>query len=227
METIALIPARGGSKRVPDKNLALFNGKPLVEHTVEQAIQADIFDNIIVSTDDQRIESIVSNHPVKIFNRSSELASDNAILLDVIRDVIQQLSLDNNSMLGLLLVTAPLRNVEDIRKAYRLFEESNKQNALVSVCKDTNPLHLSWRINENILEPVFPDFYKVNVSKKNREVTYFFNDALIFDTTKNFMKHNRNLFGDTPIPYVMPLERSVYIDYEFQLKMIQAITTKE
>lgn len=227
METIAFVPARGGSKRVVDKNLALFKGKPLVVHTVEQAIKANLFDRIIVSTDDDRIADAISDYPVQMLHRNRDLSSDKALLLDVIRDAIYQQLLEDPTVIGLLLVTAPLRRVEDIQEAYRLFIRSDQENAVVSVSKDTNPIHLSWRITGECLEPVFPDIYKLNVSKKEREFTYSFNDALIYDTCKNFLKGDRNLFGDSPLPYIMPPERSVCIDWEYQLKMVQALTSKE
>jgi CMP-N-acetylneuraminic acid synthetase len=227
MQTIAFIPARGGSTRVVDKNLAAFKGKPLVAHTVEQAIEAAIFDRIIVSTDDERISDAVSGYPVQILGRGPDLSSNKAILLDVIRDAIQQLELNASTVIGLLLVTAPLRRVKDIQDAHRRFIDSNQQNAVVSVCEDINPIHLSWRISGECLEPVFPDIYKLNVSKRDREFTYSFNDAVIYDTCMNFQKGDRNLFGDNPLPHIMPPERSICIDWGYQLKMVQAISSEE
>lgn len=227
MSTIAIIPAREGSKRVPGKNVALFKGKPMITHTIEQAIEATFFDRILVSTDDENIRKIVSDYPVELCGRSKDLATDKAPLLDVIRDLIRRLPLDSDIIIGLLLVTAPLRTVDDLRAAYELFMNSDKHDAVVSVCVDENPVDLSWRLRGKKLVPVFPDTYRLNISKKNRETTYHFNDALIFDTAMNFLKSKRNLFGDTPIPYIMPIERSVYIDYGFQLKIIQALEKEE
>ena len=227
MDTIAFIPARRGSKRVPEKNMALFKGKPLVSHTIEQAIEADIFGNVLVSTDDERIIEIASDYDVEILPRSPNLSGDDATLLNVIRDAVVRKEVGHGTCLGLLLVTAPLRTVDDLKHAYELFVSSDREHAVVSICQDINRLELAWMLQDEHLVPVFPDAYKSNIGKHTRKTTYHFNDACVFDLAGNFLREGRNLFGETPIPYVMPHERSIFVDYMFQLKMIQWIGDKE
>lgn len=220
-ETIAIIPARGGSKRCPDKNVALFKGKSMAAHTIEQALEANIFDRIIVSSDDPRVLEIASNYPVGVDNRDASLATDNAGLIDVIRYIITNYGIQDNFIIGLLQVTAPLRIIEDITNAYKIFCNSSQHNSVVSVTFNESPIQLSWSIENNILVPVLSDNLVFTTRKQDYEATYKWNDAVIFDLAKNFRNLDRNLFGKAPVPYVMPPERSISIDYKFQLKLVQ------
>jgi|TARA_B100001964_G_scaffold173707_1_gene191350 CMP-N-acetylneuraminic acid synthetase len=224
--SIAIIPARQGSKRVPGKNKSLFGNKTLVAHAIEQAIDSNVFDRIIVTSDDNQIIDIARSYNTVVLERNKLLSSDNATLLDVIRDVIEHESIPVECCIGLLLVTAPLRTVEDIREAYDLYINAESKKSVVSVCSNINPIDLSWKVSDNCLKPVFPESYNQNISKHFREKTYFFNDACVYDSAERFLKKDRNLFGNMPIPYIMPQERSLFIDYKFQLDLIQSISKK-
>jgi len=224
--SIAIIPARQGSKRVPGKNKSLFGNKTLVAHAIEQAIDSNVFDRIIVTSDDNQIIDIARSYNTVVLERNKLLSSDNATLLDVIRDVIEHESIPVECCIGLLLVTAPLRTVEDIREAYDLYINAESKKSVVSVCSNINPIDLSWKVSDGRLEPVFPESYNQNISKHFREKTYFFNDACVYDSAERFLKKDRNLFGNMPIPYIMPQERSLFIDYKFQLDLIQSISKK-
>ncbi len=212
-----------GSKRVPGKNKSVFNGKTLIAHTIEQAIDSNVFDSIVVTSDDDEILDVAKYYNVVALERSKLLSGDDATLLDVIRDVIDHESRAADCCIGLLLVTAPLRTVKDIRDAYDLYINAETKKSVVSVCSNINPIDLSWKIEDEHLEPVFQEAYKQNISKHLREQTFFFNDACIYDSAQNFLKEGRNLFGDKPIPYKMPHERSLFIDYKFQLDLVQLI----
>jgi CMP-N-acetylneuraminic acid synthetase len=224
--SIAIIPARQGSKRVPGKNKSLFGNKTLVAHAIEQAIDSNVFDRIIVTSDDNQIIDIARSYNTVVLERIKLLSSDNATLLDVIRDVIEHESIPVECCIGLLLVTAPLRTVEDIREAYDLYINAESKKSVVSVCSNINPIDLSWKVSDNCLKPVFPESYNQNISKHFREKTYFFNDACVYDSAERFLKKDRNLFGNMPIPYIMPQERSLFIDYKFQLDLIQSVAQK-
>lgn len=223
-EKICFIPARGGSKRVKGKNLTNFKGKTLVARTIEQAKECDLFDHIIVSSDDERILSIAKMYEVEIHNRSEMLSSDTAKIIDVIREVIQTRPINMHDVIGVLLTTCPLRAVEDIIGAYEVFIKSGKRKAVVSVKKNENPIQLSWKLVNGRLKSVFPEEYIKSTRKVDHFDTFSSNDAIIFDLAENFMDPGRNLFGHNPIPYIMPWERSIAIDYEFQLKIVQCFS---
>lgn len=220
-ETIAIIPARGGSKRCPGKNTALFKGRPLVAHTIEQAMDAGIFDRIMVSTDDPEVIEIASAYNVVIDERDASLATDIVPLIDVIRNLILKYNWADDWLVSLLQVTAPLRTVDDIQKAYNLFRNSDNSNAVVSVTLNESPVQLAWFIHKEHLKPYFDKKKQSSTRKQDYEPTYRWNDAVIFDLVKNFMNPDRTLFGKSPIPYIMPPERSINIDYEFQLKLVK------
>ena len=226
LRAVAMLPARSGSKRVPEKNLALFRGKPLIAHTIEQALESGVFDQVFVSTDDDKIMKVASGYPVEVLTRRPELAGDKATLLNVIRDVITGKGIAPGTCVGLLLVTAPLRTVEDVRAAYDLLVKSDRKQAVVSVCAHVNPIDLSWKVTDEHLTPYLPETYRRNISKQERERTYHFNDACVFDLAEHFLREGRNLFGENPLPYIMPYERSIFVDMPFQLKLVQWIGEK-
>jgi len=223
---IAIIPARGRSKRLPQKNVALFKGKTLIDHTIVQAMEAGFFGRILVSSDDEEILKIARKYPVEEYSRESRLAEDNTPILEVLRHLIIRLDIAPETVIGLLQVTAPLRTVNDIRMAYDLFKQSDQRHAVVSVAPNEHPIHLSWRIENNRLLPVFPESYERSTRKQDHVVTYYWNDAVIFDLAHNLLQPDRNLFGKTPIPYVMEWERSINIDYPFQLELVQLLGEK-
>jgi len=227
LQAVAVLPARRGSKRVPEKNLALFRGKPLIAHTIEQALESGVFDHVFVSTDDEKIKKVASDYSVEILARRPELAGDKATLLNVIRDIIALKGIDPGTCVGLLLVTAPLRTVEDVRAAYELFLNSDRKQAVVSVCAHVNPIDLSWKVTDERLTPFLPEAYRRNIGKQERERTYHFNDACVFDLAEHFLREGRNLFGENPLPYIMPYERSLFVDMPFQLKLVQWVGEKQ
>ena len=220
-ETIAIIPARGGSKRCPDKNVALFKDKTMPAHTIEQAMSSEIFDKIIVTTDDVHVVDIAKQYAVEIDNRDTSLATDNAPLIDVIRNIITKYNIDNQSVICLLLVTGPLRTIEDIRQAYELFLRTDMQESVVSVTENENPVEMSWRMKDGHLRPLFTE--NKTTRKQNFEKSYRYNDAVIFDLAINFQNPDRNRYGKASVPFIMPPERSINSDYEFQLKLAQLI----
>jgi CMP-N-acetylneuraminic acid synthetase len=226
-EKFCIIPARGGSKRFEKKNLTLFRGKTLVAYTIEQAKQSGIFEHIIVSSDDREILKIAADYSVELHNRAETLASDTAKIIDVVREIIRTRPIPDGSAVGVLLTTCPLRSIIDIAAAYNIFKNSGSKKSVVSVRKSETPVQLSWKIRNSHLTPVLPDEFAKSTRKQDHYATYFFNDAIIIDSAQNFLLPLRNLFGDNPLPYEMPWERSIAIDYEFQMKIVKCLSKME
>jgi CMP-N-acetylneuraminic acid synthetase len=217
---ICFIKARNSSTRLKGKYIAPFRNGNLITHTIEQAKLCNVFDRIILSSNDNAILDMGIRECVETHFRDDKHDQ----IIDVIRHAIPEINVNNEDTFGLLLVTCPLRNLKDIREAHKIFEENGRVCSVVSVKKNENPIQMSWRSNEDgDLFPVMEDEYNISTRKQDHYNTYCYNDAIIFDTVKNFMKLERNLFGDTPIPYLMPWERSIAIDYEFQLKIAQCL----
>ncbi len=222
-KTIAIIPARGGSKRCPQKNVALFKGRPLVAHSIDQALRSRIFDQILVSADDPEIMSIAADYDVLLDRREEALASDNAPLIDLIRHLIHKYAWPDETVLALLLVTGPLRTIQDIINSYHLFLQSDQTRSVVSVTPNEYPVEMNWQLNNGLLEPYLPQWDFKSTKKQDFPQSYRYNDAAILDLAGNFSDPERNLFGKQPLPYIMPLERSLNIDYQFQLKLVQLL----
>jgi CMP-N-acetylneuraminic acid synthetase len=217
---ICFIPARNSSTRLKNKNIAEFKGGNLITNTITQAKESYIFDRIILSSNDESILEFGRGYGVETHLRDDSQDQ----IIGVVQDAIPNLDLDDKDNFCILLVTCPLRQPQDIMKAYRLFLENERKHPVVSVKKNENPIQLSFKKdNSGCLAPVMPGQFLKSTRKQDHYDTYYYNDAFIFDTVERFKEKPRSLFGRKPIPYVMPWERSIAIDYEFQLRIAQLL----
>lgn len=139
LQSIAVIPARANSKRLPQKNKKLFHGKPLISWTIEAAMQSDCISKVYVSTDDDEILSMSSIYPSVIFDkRPEELALDNTPSLDPVLELIERHKIDSNYLV-LLQPTSPLRTAHHIDEAFSKLLKSKKKQ-IVSVKRLQDPL---------------------------------------------------------------------------------------
>ena len=134
---LAYIPARGGSKRIPGKNIKKFAGKPLVSHAIEQALACKIADKIVVDTDSPEIAKIAKKYGAEVpFLRPAELAQDKSMVIDSIIHTLDRLEKEQNykpTHLLLLQTTSPLREIKDIEDCWRLMQ-STKATTVLTVC---------------------------------------------------------------------------------------------
>ena len=220
MNNICFIPARNSSTRLKNKNIASFRNGNLITNTIDQAIESNIFDTIFLSSNDLSILDIAKkyNHPNVCTHYRNDKEDQ---LLGVVRQAIPDLGIRADDTVCLLLVTCPLRSVDDIIGAHIVFEDVDRGHTVVSVKKNLNPVQMAFKVDVGgHLEPVFPDEFYRSTRKQDHIDTFYYNDAIIFDKAGEFMDYDRpNLYGKMPIPYLMPPERSIAIDYEFQLKM--------
>lgn len=144
MKNLAIIPARGGSKRIPHKNIKDFLGKPIIAYSIEAALKSGLFDEVMVSTDDEQIAAIAKQFGASIpFMRSAEAANDFATTRDVLDEVVSEYRrLDQEfDAVCCIYATAPLIRPDDIVKAYTLFKES-KYACVYPVVEFSYPI---WR----------------------------------------------------------------------------------
>jgi CMP-N,N'-diacetyllegionaminic acid synthase len=221
---IALIPARGGSKGLPGKNIKPLCGKPLIAWTIEQAKKSRYLDDIIISTDSEKIADISLRYGARVpFLRPKELGTDTATAIDVILYALDYLERQDRlpDLIMLLQPTSPLREPEDIDGgAERLF--LSQAQAVVGVCEaEYHPLTM------NTLPPdgCMKDFIKSDLVDANRQelpIYYRINGA-IYVAYSNYVKTRKSLFGEETYAYVMPRERSVDIDDEMDFKFAEFI----
>nr|WP_067287450.1 acylneuraminate cytidylyltransferase family protein [Marinobacterium profundum] len=174
---IAIIPARGGSKRLPGKNIKLLAGKPMIVWSVEAALDSGIFDKVIVSTDSDKIAKIAIDIGANVpFIRPSFLARDETTTNDVVCHVVDYVEKHESKAIETITIlqpTSPLRNFRHIRDAWWMFKE-RKAKAIVSVCKLEYPIELcnklglynsldGFVVNENIRRSQdFESSYRLN-----------------------------------------------------------------
>lgn len=211
MKNICIIPARGGSVRIPKKNIIDFFGKPLLAYTIEAAKRSKLFgNNIYVSSDDKEILKISSRfNNIKTIVRPQELCQDKATLEGVVLHALDVVD-KKFDYLCLLMPNCPFRNAADIRDS-RQFLIKSKANCLMSVV-DYYWLHPFWALQEkdNDLKFFFGNKYLVD-SKKLPSPLYCPTGAVRWVKVVNFLKEKK-FYGKNLKKYEIPFERSVDID---------------
>lgn len=212
MRNIAIIPARSGSKGLPDKNIKLLNGKPLLAYTIDAARESKCFDTIMVSTDSAEYAEIAVNCGAEVpFLRSAGISGDNASSWDVVREVLAMYKEKGElfDAFALLQPTVPLRSAEDIIAGFQLMDEK-KAGAVVAVCEAEHSMSLYNTLPE---DRSFVGFIKdsAKYARQMNETYYRLNGALYISKVEHFSSHN--YIGDANCyATIMPAYRSIDID---------------
>jgi N-acylneuraminate cytidylyltransferase/CMP-N,N'-diacetyllegionaminic acid synthase len=213
---IAIIPARGGSRRVPRKNLRLVGGRPLIAWTIEAAKTARSVDRVVVTTDDREIADVSKREGAEVpFIRPAALSTDTATSVDVVAHALGELGVNptSDSLFVLLQPTSPLRTGADIDAAAALLSTGD---AVVSVTPVAHPVQWLRTIGtDGFLQPWLE-------SDKTREPLYELNGAIYLMSSRDFHRE-RQFLPPRTAPYVMPRERSIDIDTEFDLHLCDLI----
>jgi len=214
---LGIIPARSGSKGVPDKNIRLLGSKPLIFHTIDVAKTSTYVDDLVVTTDSKKYASILNKEEITVLMRPAELAQDNTPMMPVIHDVINRQRNEYKYIL-LLQPTTPFRTVGDIDGAIKLLINSNA-DSVISVYKveDTHPSRM-YTIEKGKLVSFYDE--PSNMLRQSLPVVYHRNGAIYACRTDFIMKKNIFVSSNT-LPYEMPRNRSVNIDDEFDFKLAE------
>jgi CMP-N-acetylneuraminic acid synthetase len=227
---LGIIPARSGSKGVPDKNIREVGGKPLIAHTIEDAIGSNLLDEFLVSTDSERYAEIARNAGAPVpFIRPAELATDNAPTVDVVKHAINEFESRHEQMVDaivLLQPTAPLRTAEDIDAAIELFLRSDVESLITCYeTVDAHPNYMYERASKNRVVAV-RDQKNVPDRRQDFDPVYLRNGA-VYVSTREIIFNDDRVYGERPAAYVMPQDRSVNIDEEFDLKLAQLLIEED
>jgi len=216
--TVAIVPARGGSKGVPRKNLRMLRGRPLIHYSIKAGLEARTIDSVIVSTEDAEIARAAMRSGAEVVDRPPELATDASPTIEAVLHAIGVLEARGRgpAVIVLLQPTSPLRLAGDIDSAVRLFRRGGC-DSVVSVCPMAHPPHWALRLDHGFLAPAF-DPVLLTRRRQDLPETYAPNGAVYVSSPGALRDHNGFLAPRTRA-YVMPPERSLDIDTELDLEL--------
>jgi CMP-N,N'-diacetyllegionaminic acid synthase len=221
---LALIPARGGSKGVPGKNIRITGGKPLIAWSVLAAKASRYVDRVILSSDDPAIAAAAGQFGCEVpFMRPAELATDEADSMGVIRHALQALP-ERYDYLLLLQPTSPLRTSGDIDAALEQYLQSGAQTC-VSVCEaDKSPYWMMTLAAGNTVQPLFPP--EQTPSRRQDAPQIFALNGAIYIAPTDYLAAGGAFVVPGTIGYVMPKDRSFDIDTQLELQLVDFLLTE-
>lgn len=218
---LAVIPARGGSKGIPEKNIVEIEGRPLIDYSISEALKSKYIDRIIVSTESDKISEVSKRCGADVpFLRPQHLAGDDSKTIDVIIDLIGRLSKMGNNYDYVLLLqpTQPLRKAHHIDEAISLVIDNNYKSLvsvnlvnehpiLIRTIDSQGKLKNLLELNSTVRRQDFPSYYKVN-------------GAIYINKIDNDFNENTSL-NDNLYPYIMHRDYDIDIDEPFDLEILK------
>jgi CMP-N,N'-diacetyllegionaminic acid synthase len=216
IEIIGVIPARGGSKGVPRKNIRLLGGKPLLVYTIEDALACPLISDVVVSTDDLEIRDLaIENGALVPFLRPAHLASDNALAIPTIQHAVNEMELSYKKTFDYVVMlqpTTPFRTAGDLTEALTQLIKADADGMISVIHVDNwHPMKM-----KKIIEGLLVDYEKPPVENPPRQTlppVYMVNGA-IYATKRDVFMNFDTFQGERCLGYEMPAERSVNIDAE-------------
>ncbi len=225
---VCTINARGGSKGVPGKNLSLVNGLPLIQHSIEQAIESGLFDVIAVSSDSSKILDIAAQCGVMSISRPADLATDTAPKLPAIQDAVLQAEAILGTKFNVVVdldATSPLRDVLDIKGAVQLLESGNFESVFTATPARRSPYFNQVSVDKNgswgpVVRPETPVYRRQDAPE-----TYDMN-ASIYVWSRDALIEKGSVFLTSTGMYLMPESRSWDIDTMNDLEFVRFLMEK-
>jgi len=211
MEILALIPARGGSKGIPKKNVRLFCGKPLIAYTIEAAKAAGI-KRVVVSTDDAEIAAVAKQYGAEVpVMRPAEIAGDKAPVMDAVFHMLDHLRDTEKyepTHVLLLQTTSPLREASDITNAVELLQKRDA-DSVISMCRTEQGLFT--KNSEDAVETLY-DGYKAGSNRQTLTPTYKLDGCMIYLIKTDVLRATRSFLGGKAVGYEIERWRAVDLD---------------
>ena len=219
----AVIPARGGSKAVPGKNIRSLAGKPLLAWSIDVAKQVVEIDRIIVSTDDSQIAAVARSCGAEVYVRPAHLATDEALVIDALKDLLQTLRSEGDAPEWVILLepTCPLRTPEDVRQCLRLIAGNGYDSVATFKDAELHP-HRAWRIVDGVPE-VFVTGAVPWLPRQKLPKAYQLNGAVYVFRADLLAHEAKSLLVGKLGSVVMPRERSQDIDETIDFTIIEAL----
>lgn len=224
---IAVIPARGGSKGVPRKNIRLLGGKPLIAWSIDLARRVKEIDRVIVSTEDTEIAEISRQSLAEVYMRPAELATDKALVIDVLKDLTKTLRSEHESAEILLLLepTCPFRAAEDVVGCLQLLAREQYDSVATFTEAELNP-HRAWRINGHAPEVFIPGAIPW-VPRQELPEAYQLNGAVYAVRIDGLLSSPRSFLFGRAGALKMPRTRSIDINDALDLIVAQSFLAME
>ena len=223
LKRLAIIPARKDSKRIPNKNILNFFGKPMIEYTIDTALKSNIFDKIHISTNCNKTKSITEKKGLKFdFFRPEELCSDSSKLIDVLSFVLEQFYKEKMYFdeVWLMMACAPLIESEDLINACRQFQKQDISSGLMAAAKFPTPIEWAYKLSSKKRLVALNNFFVLQPSQSFEDHFY---DAGIFYAYKS-----EHLLGSNPVdfknyfvPFILSPFKAIDIDNFDDLKIAE------
>jgi len=223
MNIIAIIPARGGSKGIPRKNLVNINGKPLISYSIKHALDSKLINRIVVSTDDEEIANISKEYGAEIpVLRPSELAEDHVLDLPVYEHVLKYLEKKEGYKADIVVhlrPTTPYREAKWIDEAIKLLIENKEAHSVRSVSEPLQHPYRTFRIEDGYLSPIMKNEHPEPYLLRRQDLPkmYFYN--CVIDITKpSTIFEQHSMTGSKMLPYIMNQNDVIDIDTKLDLE---------
>jgi len=227
MRNIAVIPCRGGSKRIPNKNIRPLQGKPLISYAIEAALESAVFDSVVVSTDSEKIADIARQCGAEVpFMRDSNLADDFSSVSSATVDAVKRIDPSGNTYhnVAQLMANCPLRNVDDVLGSYEQFVSSGADTQIsVTEYGWLNPWWAMISDETHVLTPVF----KERMAARSQDLPHLYcPTGAIWWAKTAVLREYGTFYTPGYTGWAMPWERAVDIDTEEDWKMAELLSSK-
>lgn len=221
-KNIAIIPARSGSKRIPQKNIKEFLGKPIIAYSIEAALNAGIFDEVMVSTNCAEIASVAKEHGAQVpFLRSHETAGDDSIIVDVLVEVVNTYASIGKEFdfVCCIFATAPLLESASLKESLQLLENTGA-DSIIPVIKFDLPIQRAFKISEqDKLEWFFPEFQLT----RTQDLESSFHDSGQFYWVKtDILVNSHAIYTDNTRAFLLDTQTAQDIDTEADWKKAES-----
>jgi len=222
---LAIVPARGGSKGVPRKNVRVVRGRPLIAWTIAAARAATVVDRVILSSDDQEIIAAARDAGCEVpFVRPAALATDTASMLDVVHHAVENCG-EEFEWIVLLQPTSPLRAASDIDATLKACLDTGAPACITVTAADKNPHWMFYRQADGHMSPVIEREGAAANRRQDLPQAYALNGA-VYAARRSWLNKRTSFLSPETICHVMPRERSIDIDTETDFVILQAMLSE-